>query len=546
MSTDWNTAENWMPTTVPNSPSDTATFGASDVTTLSINTTAVEVSTIVFNRGAAPFTITVDSGNGIVNLFITGNGIVNNSGVVQSVVGGGQAGVFLSNGATAGNLTLFGGDAGQFFFMDSASAGSATFVVTSDGVFQGNLLFFDNSTAAEATIATSDFAITTFDGNATAANGTFTTTTGGGVDFGTNSTAANGVFTFSDGGRTVFTQFATAAQGNFTAEGASASIDLGGYIDFAGSTTADQGHFVINGGRAQGARGAVMTFFEDATAGSAKIKANGGTSGGEGGSIRFSAQSDGGLARFSLTGNGNLDIGNHGTGLTTIGSIQGDGLVFLGARALAVGSNNRSTTFSGVIQDGGISQGTGGSLTKIGTGIWQLSGANTYSGGTTVSEGTLTIGNTTGSGTGSGPVQVNSGTLTGPGIIAGAVTIGSGSGTGAVLAPRRGEAQPTALTMQASLTYKADATYLCRLSTQQAKSDEVIANGVAIESGAQFTLQVAGRKRLPAGTTFTLISNTSANPIAGAFANLPTAPLCARAQTRSRQAIPAAMAMTLS
>ncbi len=109
MSTDWNTAENWMPTTVPNSPSDTATFGASDVTTLSINTTAVEVSTIVFNRGAAPFTITVDSGNGIVNLFITGNGIVNNSGVVQSVVGGGQAGVFLSNGATAGNLTLFGG-----------------------------------------------------------------------------------------------------------------------------------------------------------------------------------------------------------------------------------------------------------------------------------------------------------------------------------------------------------------------------------------------------------------------------------------------------
>jgi len=31
---DWNTASNWTPNTVPNSPTDTATFGVSNITTI--------------------------------------------------------------------------------------------------------------------------------------------------------------------------------------------------------------------------------------------------------------------------------------------------------------------------------------------------------------------------------------------------------------------------------------------------------------------------------------------------------------------------------
>ena len=45
----------------------------------------------------------------------------------------------------------------------------------------------------------------------------------------------------------------------------------------------------------------------------------------------------------------------------TIGSIEGEGDVFLGANNLTVGSNDLSTSFSGVIQDGGF----GGSLAKV-------------------------------------------------------------------------------------------------------------------------------------------------------------------------------------
>jgi len=40
-----------------------------------------------------------------------------------------------------------------------------------------------------------------------------------------------------------------------------------------------------------------------------------------------------------------------------------------------------------VIQDGGIGSGSGGSLTKIGTGKLSLTKANIYTGGTTVNGG---------------------------------------------------------------------------------------------------------------------------------------------------------------
>ncbi|PYI95728.1 MAG: hypothetical protein DMF00_15655 [Verrucomicrobia bacterium] len=56
---------------------------------------------------------------------------------------------------------------------------------------------------------------------------------------------------------------------------------------------------------------------------------------------------------------------------------------------------------------------------------------------------------------------------------------------------------------------------------QQGQSRQVIANGVTIDSGAQFNFVAVANKTLTAGKVFAVISNTSANPIAGTFANLP-------------------------
>ena len=244
----------------------------------------------------------------------------------------------------------------------------------------------------------------------------------------------------------------------------------------------------------------------------ATLTANSGLNGGGGSTVLFSEDSKGGTARVKVFGNGQMYIATHNAPGVTIGSREGTGAVSLGANNLTVGSNNRSTTFSGIIQDGG-------SLTKVGTGKLVLTNANTYTGGTTISNGKLVVQNVSGSGTGSGAVEVNAGRLGGTGISAGSVTVGTGSGKEAFLAP--GIAQDTAvLTLLNSLTFNADGGYRCGLNSDTASSDEVFASGVAINSGARFLSEDAGASALTPGIVLTVINNTAATPVIGTFSNL--------------------------
>jgi autotransporter-associated beta strand protein len=187
-------------------------------------------------------------------------------------------------------------------------------------------------------------------------------------------------------------------------------------------------------------------------------------------------------------------------------------LIALVGNLLITGANNLSTVFSGTIE--------GGSLQKIGTGILMLTSANTYTGGTTIEGGKLVVNNRTGSGTGSGAVQVNAGILAGRGTIAGAVIVGTGGGAGAALAPGRRGTKTDTLTILSALTFQLDSTYKFELKASSGNADKVVANGVTINSGALFSFTDLGSAMLPTGTVFTAIDNTAATPIAGTFANL--------------------------
>jgi fibronectin-binding autotransporter adhesin len=97
---------------------------------------------------------------------------------------------------------------------------------------------------------------------------------------------------------------------------------------------------------------------------------------------------DGPASKFDFS----ATTGFAGDGQLTAGAIAGSGFFWLGSNTLTVGSANTDTTVSGVIQDGGAAGGTGGSLVKTGTGTLTLSGKNTYTGSTTVLNGTLQAG----------------------------------------------------------------------------------------------------------------------------------------------------------
>jgi len=245
--------------------------------------------------------------------------------------------------------------------------------------------------------------------------------------------------------------------------------------------------------------------------------ANPGTNGGYGGWIRFNAP-DQSKARIERFGNGTLDI-SYGFYERSVGSIEGDGLAMLGGASLVTGANNLSTTFAGIIQDGGLWGGAGAALTKSGSATLTLTGANTYTGGTTIEGGNLVVSNRTGSATGTGPVEVNAGRLAGRGTIAGAVIVGDASGRRAALAPGRPGGKPDTLTIQGALTFNYDGSYQCGLNSKSAATDKIVADGVTI-NGGQFSLRDRERLSLTAGTVLTVVDNTSADPINGTFANL--------------------------
>ncbi len=188
-----------------------------------------------------------------------------------------------------------------------------------------------------------------------------------------------------------------------------------------------------------------------------------------------------------------LDTDASGTQLVTftvagantynLGGLQGADDLAIGNNTISVGANGASTTYSGAIS------GTGGRLTKVGAGTLTLSSAaNTYSGGTTVSNGTLRI-----NGNQSGAVSVQNGAaLGGSGTVGGAVTLATG---GAFKPYDIGGGMASKLTLDGGFAYSAGTLDLSAL-TNLAKVTHVLA-----EFPSQAVGTFASVVGLPSGAT---------------------------------------------
>jgi autotransporter-associated beta strand protein len=144
---------------------------------------------------------------------------------------------------------------------------------------------------------------------------------------------------------------------------------------------------------------------------------------------------------YTITG-GTLDIGANSK---AIGAFRITGGTLSGTGTLT--SSSAYDIQAGTVN--AVLAGTNIALNKTGAGTAILAGANTYTGPTTISAGTLKVNNSADSATGTGAVGVNSGgILAGAGLIGGPVSINAGG----TLAPGN---SPGILTVNNRVTFAA-------------------------------------------------------------------------------------------
>ncbi len=217
--------------------------------------------------------------------------------------------------------------------------------------------------------------------------------------------------------------------------------------------------------------------------------------------LRFYPSPGSSNAIFDL-GNTSALLNNRNGGLTIqLGAlIGGPNTTLQGASSAnslttyVIGGRNLDTLFAGKISE--VIPARTAAITKVGTGTFTLTGANTHTGPTVVNGGTLLANNTSGSATGTNSVTVNrGGTLGGKGFILGPVIINDGG----ALAP--GSNSVGTLTLRSNLTLNAGAILNFELGAVAA-SDKIAVSNTLVLGGTLNVTNVAG---FSAGT-YTLIT----------------------------------------
>ncbi len=232
------------------------------------------------------------------------------------------------------------------------------------------------------------------------------------------------------------TGFTVVGGSTFRLNGGTVNVSGSSFVFTAGHTTGGTGNFILDSGifnagnievlNAYGAAGTTTINGGTFTAGTFRVAQSTGILNLNGGTLRVNNLSTGGGTSTINFNGGTVEAKQDNASFlpTTItnAKIRVGGAVF--------NTSTFNVTVAKDLTEDATS--TGGGLTKQGSGALTLSGANTYTGDTTVAAGTLLVNNTTGSGTGTGAVKVTGtalgsivATLGGTGTLSGATTIGA-------------------------------------------------------------------------------------------------------------------------
>jgi fibronectin-binding autotransporter adhesin len=186
---------------------------------------------------------------------------------------------------------------------------------------------------------------------------------------------------------------------------------------------------------------------------------------------------------------------------------------------LTVSPASGSTTFSGTITDGGTANAI--TFIKSGLGMQTLAGSSTYSGGTTITAGTLLANNTSGSATGSGSVNITGGTLGGSGTI----QLGTGNSanvaTGATLAPGIPTATGRTLTITGgSVGFAASAIFAVKTGTPGTNDSLVVTSGTMALASSPSSDTLSVTATTPGTFTIATVSNGGTGTLSGFFGSL--------------------------
>jgi fibronectin-binding autotransporter adhesin len=378
-----------------------------------------------FYNGTISFSTTnvrIDSAAGtlVLGSFATGNAL---TGSRSLFVGGSGNTIFNGTITGSSSSTITKDGSGILTLSNTWVAAGAGGTVVADGMLRlGINQAITNNLRVTGSGATLDLgAYNTTVGGVTLSNGTITGTTG--ILTGTSYAVENGTISAILGG-----------SGSLSKSG-SGTVILSGANTYSGTTTIGAGTLRLNGTNVLATSGSI--FGSSAVANNSTLELAGGgdyvlsafgSTDGNGGSIRFT-NSSGSAATLTFTAATNyVTRGSASAGGRTVANNSTDlGLIFNGAVDIGSTDSNNvtfggagNTTVKGAIfnTNSAVTRG----LTKTGSGILSLEGANSYNGPTTVSAGSLIVDGNQSSAIGSLNVAAGA-TLGGSGTIGGVTTI---------------------------------------------------------------------------------------------------------------------------